>query len=105
MIQKIVWTKQDKYNDIKLWYWENVTKDLKPVEFRTYLAADKDAFGFSINKQEIEHDDTNEDVDFTKVFDSTIPYHRILRITENDIVIWERSEQLHKAKASGYKKE
>ena len=96
IIQNILWTKQEKYNVIKLWYWENVTKELKPVEFQTYLSSEKDDFGFNINKKEIEQDDCNEDVDIEKVFDSTIPYHRVLRITENDNVIWERTYRLNK---------
>ncbi len=80
-----------KYNwqDISLWYWDNIGKRLIELNSVDWRNADQDDMGFTIRKTNIIFGDIEEPTIF-------IPYHRILRITEKNNTIWERTIQLEK---------
>jgi len=77
----------EKYNKklIVFWYWDNISKDLKPITFERYLTSIKDNFSVIIKH------DNDEEVN--------IPWHRILRVTyimnDREVTVWERTKKLN----------
>ena len=90
-LNEVLYSGKFNYHYVVIYYWCNVKKELKPVPYNRYLNATKDYFGFTWLNEEGK--------------DITIPYHRILRVTDltttgivsgREVTIWERTDRLNK---------
>ena len=100
-LDEVMYSGKYNYHYVMIYYWDNVTKSLKQTPFNRYINATKDSFGYTW---------LNEEGD-----EITIPYHRIMRITEihhlsileltkEEIIIWERTKKLEELKRGKFEK-
>lgn len=95
MLNEIEWSGKWNYHYVVIYYWDNVTKSLKPTVFSRYMNATKDNFSYTWL------DDNGYDI--------SIPFHRIMRITlynsglnATEMTIWERTNRLNELMGSKY---
>ena len=70
LINKIIWDRNQDKKDYTLFYYDRISKELKPIKFSQIKG---------LNHNFIILNDTRE-----------IPMHRIKKVIKNEKVIWER---------------
>ena len=89
-LNEVQYSGKYNYHYVTIYYWDNVSKELKPVPYNRYMTATKDYFSFTWMND--------------KGYEIQIPFHRVLRVTEyqsenvfntKEKTIWERTEKLN----------